>query len=75
MASPEFAGTTANPEYLGRVPSKRCETCTYWKRVSAMAAVGGCHNYDNMAPINNSISHVVAFTTDLGICSGWKPKE
>lgn len=65
----------ANPEFHGAVPHRRCETCKHWARVTATAYVGGCHNDVNMEDLNPSIRRVIAFTTDLQLCSGWKPKE
>jgi hypothetical protein len=59
------------------VPHRRCETCTNWVRVRATALVGGCHFDPNMEDWDHQsqIRRVIAFTTDLSLCSGWKPKQ
>lgn len=64
----------ANPEFHGSVPHRRCETCEHWMRVLPAAFVGGCHNEDNLENLYPQPKRVVAFTTDLAVCSGWKPK-
>lgn len=64
----------ANPEFHGAVPHRRCETCEHWVRVRPIAYVGGCHNDLNTEDASASIRRVIAFTTDLQVCSGWKPK-
>lgn len=62
-------------EFHMSVPHKRCETCAHWVRITAGSLVGGCHNDKNRDDLNDQVRRVVAFTTDLQLCSGWKPKE
>lgn len=66
----------ASADFHGPIPHRRCETCIHWVRVKPAAFVGGCHNDQNTDDdFTASIRRVIAFTTDLQLCSGWKPKE
>ena len=64
-----------NPEFVGNVPSKRCETCRYWARFSS---VGGHVGAGTCAEANNQDRRhepILTVTTDLTVCSNWTPAE
>lgn len=64
-----------NPDFIGNVPAKRCETCKSWLRWGPRdggleSRMGWCDKHfchDGQGPIQ-------AHTTDLTACSDWNPK-
>ena len=72
-----------NPDFIGNMPPKRCETCKLWNRMlvnERPIALGVC-TYPlagTNAPVAFerplSLGVSLAVLPDLSVCSDWQPK-
>ena len=69
-----------NPDFIGNVPHKRCETCKSWHQSKLFATRGLCgappHGGVGTADsdVNVILEMKAFFTTDLTVCSNWTAK-
>ena len=71
----------SNPDFIGDVPSKRCETCKDWTKAEGIEhGFGMCGVLKTVLslPVNKALLPVYEahfWTTDLAVCSNWTKKN